>query len=275
MRILFRSLSAVLSALLAAGPLLKAQDANRSGDNDVSELRLHATATNETQLEAGKISQSGLSVEVSDANGAPVKGATVLFRLPADGPSGVFADGSRVAVVYSDNYGRASVRHIQWGTDQGTADVRVTATLGIVHAGTLIQEKLVSKRAADTEAKRKDSGGFPDGVVAPPVTTAPGAATITAAARSVAQPSAKPPERTLSPDRPFPIEPVTPGIVITNKSSTKASSGHSKKWVWIALVGAAAAGGAFAAMGKSGGTAAAAPSSSTAIGNPSISIGHP
>lgn len=275
MRILFRSLSAVLSALLAAGPLLKAQDANRSGDNDVSELRLRATATNETQLEAGKISQSGLSVEVSDANGAPVKGATVLFRLPADGPSGVFSDGSRVAVVYSDNYGRATVRHIQWGTDQGTADVRVTATLGIVHAGTLIQEKLVSKRDANTDAKRKDSGGFPDSTLARSVTTVLGASTTTAAASPVAEPSAKPAERTLSPDRSLPIEPVTPGIVITNKSSTKASSGHSKKWVWIALVGAAAAGGAFAAMGKSGGTAAAASQSSTAIGTPSISIGHP
>src|SRR5665213_2493294 len=133
MRILFRSLSAVLSALLAAGSLVKAQDANRSGDNIVSELHLRAASASPLQIEAGKISQSGLSVEVSDGNGTPVSGATVLFRLPSDGANGVFSDGSRVAVVYSGNDGLATVRNIRWGTNQGTADVRVTATLGDIH----------------------------------------------------------------------------------------------------------------------------------------------
>jgi hypothetical protein len=275
MRILFRSLSAVLSALLAAGPLLKAQDANRSGDNNVSELHLRAAATNETQIEAGKISQPGLSVEVSDAGGAPVAGATVLFRLPADAPSGVFSDGSRVAVVYSDNNGLATVRHIQWGTDQGTADVRVTATLGTIHAGTLIQEKLVSKRAVSIEMKRKNAAAFSNDANAPSATITPGVAATTSGATPVAQSPAKPAKRTLSPDHPFPLEPAAPGVVITNRPSSQASGGHSKKWVWIALVGAAAAGGAFAAMGKGGGPGGAASSSSTTIGAPSISIGHP
>jgi hypothetical protein len=275
MRILFRSLSAVLSALLAAGPLLKAQDASRSGDNNVSELHLRAAATNETQIEAGKISQPGLSVEVSDAGGAPVAGATVLFRLPADAPSGVFSDGSRVAVVYSDNNGLATVRHIQWGTDQGTADVRVTATLGTIHAGTLIQEKLVSKRAVSIEMKRKNAAALSNDAIAPSTTTTPGVAATASDATPVAQPPAKPAGRTLSPDHPFPIEPAAPGVVITNRPSSQASGGHSKKWVWIALVGAAAAGGAFAAMGKGGGPGGATSSSSTTIGAPSISIGHP
>lgn len=275
MRILSRSLSAVLSALLAAGPLVKAQDASRSGDNNVSELHLRSASTNEPQVEAGHLSQSGLAVQVSDGSGAPVSGATVLFRLPSDGPNGVFSDGSRVAIVYSDNHGVASVRNIQWGTNQGAADVRVTATLGTVHAGVLIEENVVSKRTANAETKHSQA--------APTPATEPlGAAHLPITARSAGVPAGQsasatvPAARSLSPGAPWSAQAAAPSVVITNKPSSGASigSGHSKKWIIVALVGAAAAGGAFAVMGK--GRAGAAPAQpSTTIGAPSISIGHP
>jgi hypothetical protein len=261
MRIFFRPLSAVLSALLAAGPLVKAQDANRSGDHTVSELHLRAASTNVSRIEAGKISQSGLSVQVSDGNGAPVSGATVLFRLPSDGANGVFSDGSRVAVVYSGNDGVATVRNIQWGTNQGTADVRVTATVGNVHAGTLIEETLVSKHAASIETRRGEVA------VAPPAVPSP--AMITART-----PGSAPAARTLSPDAALSTQTAPPSVLITNKPSSGANiGGHTKRWIVIALVGAAAAGGAFAVMGR--GKSGSASTSTTTIGTPTISIGHP
>jgi hypothetical protein len=278
MRFLSRPLSAVLSALLAAGTLVKAQDASRSGDNNILELHLRADPTNPLQVEAGRIEQSGLSVQVSDGNGAPVKGATVLFRLPSDGPNGVFSDGSRVAIVYSDNQGLASIRNIQWGTDQGVVNVRVTATLGTVHAGTLIEEKIVSKRGiANGETKRSQSTSKSTAEVSRPAAERPASV-----GRPASAPGSQPdtaaalPVRSLSPDAPLSAPAAPPSVVITNKPSAGASvgGGHSKKWVVIALVGAAAAGGAFAVMSK-GKAGASASQSSTTIGTPSISIGHP
>jgi hypothetical protein len=261
MRILFRSLSAVLSALLAAGPSIKAQDANRSGDRIISELHLRAASTNVSRIEAGKVSQSGLSVHVSDDNGAPVSGATVLFRLPSDGANGVFSDGSRVAVVYSGNDGLATVRNIQWGTIQGTADVRVTATVGNVHAGTLIEETLVSKHVASIETKRGEVA------IAPPAV--PPSAMIT-----TRTPGSPPAARTLAPDAPLSTQAVPPSVLITNKPSSGANvGGHTKRWIVIALVGAAAAGGAFTVMGR--GKSGSGSTSTITIGTPSISIGHP
>lgn len=277
MRILFRSLSAVLSALLAAGTLVKAQDANRSGDNNISELHLRSASTSELQVAAGRMSQSGLSVYVSDGNGAPVRGAAVLFRLPSDGPNGVFSDGSRVAIVYSDNQGVASVRNIQWGTTQGSADVRVTATLGTVHAGVLIEETIVSKRVANGETKRSQNEPMPVANATAPETEHALAPPRTAGVpMGHATPVGIPVVRALSPEDPLSAQTAPPSIVITNKPSSGASigGGHSKKWIIIALVGAAAAGGAFAVMSK-GKSAASASQPSTTIGSPTISIGHP
>jgi hypothetical protein len=46
-------------------------------------------------------------VQVQDENGRPVSGAAVAFLLPSTGPSGAFADGSRMLTILTDQNGRA------------------------------------------------------------------------------------------------------------------------------------------------------------------------
>lgn len=50
-------------------------------------------------------------VEVRDENNRPQAGVILTFTMPADGPSGAFVDGSRMATVTTDSAGRASVSY--------------------------------------------------------------------------------------------------------------------------------------------------------------------
>ena len=47
-------------------------------------------------------------VEVRDKNNSPVSGAAVVFLLPQYGPSGAFANGSKMMTVMTDSSGRAA-----------------------------------------------------------------------------------------------------------------------------------------------------------------------
>src|SRR6476661_9604295 len=49
-------------------------------------------------------------VEIQDAGGKPVAGASVTFTLPSVGPSATFADGSKTLMLQTDAAGRAAAR---------------------------------------------------------------------------------------------------------------------------------------------------------------------
>ena len=49
-------------------------------------------------------------VQVEDENHRPIAGAAVMFSLPNNGASGVFANGSRSMTVLTDSQGRAVAR---------------------------------------------------------------------------------------------------------------------------------------------------------------------
>ncbi|MBV8897951.1 MAG: hypothetical protein JO051_15670, partial [Acidobacteriaceae bacterium] len=86
--------------------------------------------------------KQALSVEVTDAVGAPVANAAVTCRLPESGATGSFADGSHAAVAYTDAQGRAAIEAIQWGQEHGAVAIRLTATKGTVHTGILVEARL-------------------------------------------------------------------------------------------------------------------------------------
>src|SRR4051794_29222343 len=67
-------------------------------------------------------------VEVQDASGRPVAGASVTFVLPAVGPGATFADGNRTLMLQTDVAGRASARGLRPNNQTGQFDIRVTAT---------------------------------------------------------------------------------------------------------------------------------------------------
>ena len=265
MRIVLRPFCFFLSWVLAAGSLTQAQNLNVAAGSSEEELQIRVIEGEHAQVDAGKASAQPLTVAVTDIHGNPVPNAAVLFRLPTEAPTGVFNDGSRVSIIYTDLQGQAKVTDIQWGATEGTAVVRVTAAKGAAHAGVLLEEKIGSANAVNAKAARP-------AIVQPaqPKTTetAPPPALNASAAAAAIPPSS-------------PIPP--PSVEISNNSAhqvTGASgSNHSgKKWIWIGIGGAVAAGAAVALInGKKGSSTTTQPpvQATTSIGAPSISIGHP
>src|SRR5690242_14220817 len=67
-------------------------------------------------------------VQVEDENHKPISGAAVVFLLPNQGASGVFANGSRTLTVMSDAQGRATARGFRPNAVKGQLQMRVTAS---------------------------------------------------------------------------------------------------------------------------------------------------
>jgi hypothetical protein len=279
MSILSRSLSSLLSVVLVLGPSLQAQIPGTPSEAAIQELHLRPTDDTLAEYAAGSSYGPGMVIEVTDQRNAPVLGAAVTFRFPETGSTGAFADGSRVAVAYTDAAGHAAFRNIQWGNTPGTLLLRVTVTKGIVHAGILVEQKLtasaarVPQYAVPLEPQRS--------VVPPVQVAAPQVSIGSAAAVQPMEPVARPqpgqPQYAASQGIAAPL-PAEPSVSITNTSGARSGARSSKKWLWVALIGAGAGAGAVLAMGKAhvGSTSSSTSSGSgVSIGTPGISIGHP
>ncbi len=101
---------------------------------------------------AGGRASRGITVQVSDATGAPVEGASVNFRLPEEGPGGVFGNGQRSERVTTQADGRATVWGMQWNNTPGPFEIRITAIKDQARAGVIATQQL-------TEALQIKSGG--------------------------------------------------------------------------------------------------------------------
>jgi hypothetical protein len=241
------SLSLFLSTVLVVAPSMPAAGVDLPPSGEVQEIHLRVVNP-DSSSPSGKQSNELVTVEVVDDHGSPVPNASVLFRLPSEGASGVFRDGSRVALVYTDGQGIATIQNIHWNEPGLRGTIKITATNGPAHAGILLEPPVVVATKA-----------------------VPGA---------VAQPGAK--QEIASHPAALP-EPVaksgatgSPSVQITHNPSPQLSSTKSKKWLWISLAGAGAVAAGMAAMGGKGHTSSpTTPASSTQIGSPSISIGHP
>lgn len=269
MRFVFRPLCVLLSAILVAGLPIQAQENSSAASGDVQELHVRLVG-NAVAAPTGKLSRQPLVFAVTDGHNAPVPSATILVRLPNDGPSGVFNDGSRVAVLYTDMSGQVTVNNIHWGSTPGTAVVRVTASKGTAHAGLLVEQVIGSAREASSETASAASTSERVTAVQPGQPQTPSKKVPMQEPALVASNANSATVKT-------PSEP--PGIVINNHPDRQASSGasgRSRKWLWIGLGAAAAAGAAFAVAGKGSGSSSPASTPGTAtIGAPSVSIGHP
>lgn len=95
----------------------------------------------------------GVTVLVTDETGNPVDGATVSFRLPDDGPTGVFASGSRSEIATTHADGRATVWGMQWNRTPGSFEIRITAIKGKTRAGTVTQQFLSDSPEASHSAQ--------------------------------------------------------------------------------------------------------------------------
>jgi hypothetical protein len=103
---------------------------------------------------AGSRSARPLAVQVTDDLGRPVAGAAVSFRLPEEGPGGLFGNRLRTEVIVSDANGRASVRNVLLNSTPGAFQIRITAAKEQARAGTLSRQFIEGGTAA---AKPKHS----------------------------------------------------------------------------------------------------------------------
>lgn len=87
-------------------------------------------------------------VQVEDENRKPVAGAVVIFMLPQNGASGVFADGSRTFSTVTGPDGRAAARGIMTNNVKGDLQIRVTASLEGRTASAVITQSNAAAAAA-------------------------------------------------------------------------------------------------------------------------------
>ena len=96
----------------------------------------------------------GVTVLVTDENGAPVEGAAVSFQLPADGPGGRFANDMTSFIATTKADGRATAWGMKWNNTPGPFDIRITAAKDQARAGILCGMRL------STEIKSGGQGSF-------------------------------------------------------------------------------------------------------------------
>lgn len=87
-------------------------------------------------------------VQVEDENRRPVAGAIVIFTLPQNGASGVFADGSRTFSTITGPDGRAAARGITTNNLKGEMQIRVNASYQGQTASATISQSNASVAAA-------------------------------------------------------------------------------------------------------------------------------
>lgn len=88
-------------------------------------------------------------VQVEDENRKPVAGAMVLFTLPDSGPGGVFPNGSKTLITYTDPKGQAKAQGLKPNSVAGAYQIAVNVTSQGLKASAVIgQTNLLTAAAA-------------------------------------------------------------------------------------------------------------------------------
>jgi hypothetical protein len=147
--ILTSGLVLILFAILlgtALATTLKAQDP--------AILQVHVVEGDGAVYAVGSRATKGIGIQVTDETGKPVDAATISFRLPDNGPTGTFANGSRTEIATTRADGRASAWGMQWNRSPGLLEIRITAVKGQTRAGILCSQYLTDA----TDAKASVAG---------------------------------------------------------------------------------------------------------------------
>jgi len=120
-------------------------------------LQIHVLEGEGVAYPVGGRATRGVTVQVTDETGKPVEGSSVSFRLPEEGPSGTFANGSRAEIATTKADGKAAAWGMQWNRTEGSFEIRITAVKGQARAGTVCAIYLSKMTAAAAAAE----GGSP------------------------------------------------------------------------------------------------------------------
>jgi hypothetical protein len=119
-------------------------------DDGPAILQIHVIEGEGVAYPLGGRATRGVTVQVTDETGKPVEAVSVSFRLPEEGPSGVFANGSRLEIATTKADGKASAWGMQWNRTEGSFEIRITAVKGQARAGTVCPVYLSKETAKAT-----------------------------------------------------------------------------------------------------------------------------
>ncbi|MCL5742452.1 MAG: hypothetical protein M1541_00795 [Acidobacteria bacterium] len=137
-----------MSLALASGLAAQATTPPQAAARQVAILQIRVVEGEGAVHAAGSRATRGLVVEVTDETGKPVGGVAVNFRLPDEGPSGLFANGMKTEVVITTSDGRATLWGMQWNRTEGPFQIRITAAKDQARAGTIVSQYLSQAAAA-------------------------------------------------------------------------------------------------------------------------------
>jgi hypothetical protein len=95
----------------------------------------------------------GLTVEVTDETGKPVAGAAVSFRIPEEGPGGIFSNGLQTELIVTGADGRATVRGYRLNRNPGPFQIRITVAKEQVRAGIVSNQYITGTDEPDAAAR--------------------------------------------------------------------------------------------------------------------------
>jgi hypothetical protein len=95
------------------------------------------------------------SIQVFDAQGAPVNGAEVTFLLPSAGPGASFKGWLRSEVVQTNQDGRATAVGLQPNREAGQFLIKVSAVSGSIRGSAMITQTNILKGPKPPKQKRE------------------------------------------------------------------------------------------------------------------------
>lgn len=133
----------------------------RAAPDDPAILQIRIVEGEGDGFTPGSRATRGITVQVSDETGKPVDEATISFRLPEEGPGGVFANGSRLEVATTRADGRAAVWGMLWNHTPGPFEIRITAAKGSARAGAICPLYLTEGASETPPGPRRIGRGVP------------------------------------------------------------------------------------------------------------------
>lgn len=148
--LLSAAFSCLLFVLEAAEAPSTAAAAISSGNPLILQIRV--IEGDNSAYTAGTRAVRGITVELTDEAGKPVPNAAISFRLPEQGPTGTFSNGTQTEVTSTSPSGRATVWGMKWNRIPGPFAIRITAAKGETRAGAIVQQQLLEPSSPEAAA---------------------------------------------------------------------------------------------------------------------------
>lgn len=126
---------------------------------DPKSLHLKVVEGDGATYAPGSRATRGVGVLVLDENDRPVEGATVGFSLPASGPGGDFASGSKTEIITTKGDGLAAAWGMRWNGTAGPFEIRVAAVKGQAKASISVTQYLSGLPQSSSVGKGPGGGG--------------------------------------------------------------------------------------------------------------------